>query len=247
MSFLGALKNPETVFGSRSIFADPTFITSLIIAFFAVIVGFFSEWQLTRLGLQRLKQLGPLLLFSVCLAVAYAANPSEVGLGKLRQFFVFILPASVIFVFLVQRAEDLTAFLCSIMFAGLFFTGIAFIFQTPHPFLFLATGETRSWGTGTYIVYGPMATSAGLIALAWMLESQQVNIRKGAFFFLAIFCFAGTIYSGERGSILFVPVILFLYVLIDGRLLKFFSTKKGLVFLAAIILAGLLGFVWLFR
>ncbi len=226
MNFVGAFKEGAGVegFGSGNPLKDYTFLTVLGIVVCFGIIFLFSNTFERRAMIERMFSLSSLICFGIYFALCQFLMGSEAGFSKLRYFWMLDLPACFIFVSLIRKPQDLKAFLWFIVLFSCFLTMVAFIYKTQNPFLFLSSGnnEGRTW---TYIQYGALSCSAGLIALIWSVESTGNLFSKIVSLFICLLNFAGTIYSGERGSILFVPIIFICYLFMSGRLIRLNSWK----------------------
>jgi len=239
MNYVGSFKSdPEKAFGiGESVFSDWTFQSVVAIVFCFVFVFIFVKKDERKAMMGRIKSLGGIFLFSIYLILSAILFPSEAGLLKVQSFICFNFFACLLFVGLVQKPRDLVIFLGFVVLFGLFMSTISFLFEARHPFHFLATGDnfSRSW---TYIQYGALATSAGLILLIWSIEAFSNVILRVVAISGALLCFFGVIYSGERGSILFVPLILLFYLFSSRRIFYFMSWKffwMGLILIATVV------------
>lgn len=226
MNFVGAFKEGAGIegFDPAAPLKDYTFLTVLGIVLCFLIIFIFSSAAERRLMLSRIGLLTPIFIFVVYMGILQLCIGSEVGLIKLINLVTFVVPACCLFVGLFHRPKDLASFLWFIVVFGSFMSSIAFIFNTQNPFYFLSSGsvEGRSW---TYIMYGALACSAGLIAFIWSVETVGKIPAKVIFLSVSMLNFAGVIYSSERGSILFVPFIMIIYLFMSGVLKRLASSK----------------------
>ena len=226
MNYVGSFKaDPEKAFGvNESILKDWTFLSVIaIVACFVFVFVFVNKSERQQM-IARMKSLKILFFFSLYLIVSTVLFPSELGVEKAKRFIIFNLFACLLFVGLTRKPKDLVVFLGFIVVFGLVMSSISFLFQARHPFHFLATGDnySRSW---TYIQYGALATSAGTILIIWSVEAFSNIALKIASVGGVLLCLLGVIYSGERGSILFVPFIFVCYLFSSRRIFQFVSWK----------------------